>query len=671
MPTSRHPLGVLPAPHPNAPRGAAQDPKLSSNAKHSSHHHHHVHAPSDLDAKDRLKKAVNDAHEERRKRTEAEGNAEGWKAEVEKLRSDLEKAKAKLSRRDETIRNLSENKPQPSSSGTGELEKKLADLVKMHSASKAKYSGQLETLREENTTLQKSLQTLQSTHTSEASAHASLRREHTLATAEIAILKREVESLRASLRQIRAAEGEERKERREFEEERMGWRLERGKLEREVKRAVEEGERKARSLEKEVESLQEEVQVIGPLVDDNFRLGELLDAATVAYCALHRGTVAKSEHEKLQMRYLSERLEVQKWRSRAEKLDHKIAGQKDEIKDLKERMRSTEKERRMLEGAMAELTADRRSLREDLAATIASLASGSADFSIEPLEAVDARPVLKHTLKHLSLTTHHFVGQINSLISDNAALSAELASTTSSLSTSRATLIETKRELADLRDRHAALESVHAPCEGVRRDLASVRQESEERQQAVDELEEEVRRMEKRLKESGEMVKKANEIVARSKSAKEALEEEVQHLRDAYVAASKYEGLYENLQEEHGMILAREEAAIEEAEHLGRQNAELLGHTNGVQKISYVEGVRREMAQVKQELATTRHLLNTANDRAQILEAEIAAYKGVGEDMGLGIGGSMRTKVVRRQPEGGRLTVSRAGRSVSGPSGRA
>lgn len=39
--------------------------------------------------------------------------------------------------------------------------------------------------------------------------------------------------------------------------------------------------------------------------------------------------------------------------------------------------------------------------------------------------------------------------------------------------------------------------------------------------------------------------------------------------------------------------------ALEDADRLGMQNAELIGHGNGGQKISYVEGLRREMAMVK------------------------------------------------------------------------
>jgi hypothetical protein len=98
------------------------------------------------------------------------------------------------------------------------------------------------------------------------------------------------------------------------------------------------------------------------------------------------------------------------------------------------------------------------------------------------------------------------------------------------------------------------------------------------------------------------------------------------------------------------------------------QNAKLLGHTNGSQRIGYVDNVRRDMVLCKhvgrhclqvcansQELASTRHLLNNANDRIRALVNEISAYRTISPDLGLG---QSRTRVVRRQPEGSHLTAS-------------
>lgn len=151
-------------------------------------------------------------------------------------------------------------------------------------------------------------------------------------------------------------------------------------------------------------------------------------------------------------------------------------------------------------------------------------------------------------------------------------------------------------------------------------------------------------------------------------------------MRDAVDEARRYEDLYNDLLETHRLLESREVVAVEEAERVAAQNAELVG---GVQRISYVETVRRETAVVKQvstsdhveiisadersqELVSTRMMLNTANGRITELTNEVEAYKTID-----GLSASTRMRVVRRQPEGsGVLRTSRSTgglRSVSGP----
>ena len=69
-----------------------------------------------------------------------------------------------------------------------------------------------------------------------------------------------------------------------------------------------------------------------------------------------------------------------------------------------------------------------------------------------------------------------------------------------------------------------------------------------------------------------------------------------ERLREALDEAQKYEDMYISLLDTHRELVERESLVTEEAERLGAQNAELIGHSNGDQKINYVEGVRREMA---------------------------------------------------------------------------
>jgi hypothetical protein len=63
--------------------------------------------------------------------------------------------------------------------------------------------------------------------------------------------------------------------------------------------------------------------------------------------------------------------------------------------------------------------------------------------------------------------------------------------------------------------------------------------------------------------------------------------------------AEGYKTAYYALAAEIDDVLARNVLAEEEAERLGKLNAEILGHHNPAQKIMYVESIRRELAETK------------------------------------------------------------------------
>ena len=69
----------------------------------------------------------------------------------------------------------------------------------------------------------------------------------------------------------------------------------------------------------------------------------------------------------------------------------------------------------------------------------------------------------------------------------------------------------------------------------------------------------------------------------------------------------------------------------------------------------------------RQELVSARQMLNKANEKVMALTEAVESYRSISKD--LGMGGSTRTRVVRRAPEGSWLAKSArvSGRSVSGP----
>ncbi|WVW86408.1 hypothetical protein I302_108454 [Kwoniella bestiolae CBS 10118] len=653
------------------------------------------------DAEYHLRKAQSNIHEEKRKRAEAEGSAEGWKRdlnlskkEVESLRKDLERAKAKITRRDETIKSL-ESKATTIESPNTELEKKLKDLVERHHSSKAKYHTQISALQLENKTIKDLL-------TTRAGEIEDLQAKQHVLEAENRHLATQVETLKSNtveqnhLNHISSSTA--RKEIREHENERTEWKVEKHRLERHftrlegemeilkstISRDKQREERsnskkgelnvKNRELEEAVQDLREDLKELNEVQAEKERLECLLQAASTSYRVLYRDSVLKDRYHQLQVRLFESQSDACLWQEKAERLERKVHFHKEIIRDLQDQLKISKEERKMLKKAAEDLSQDRHTLREELSSFATCYTPSEV---IQPLQPLPILPAMDIATTHNNLSTSHLTYQLNTVRQEHSDLLQEYEKTRESLVSSSTTLNALQRSFAELKSSHQSLEEEHGPCSGMiaelQLDLTNTRSEIAELTQEVKVACEERDTSNKQAKDDREALKRANDSVMRSKMAEEALDEEVKHLQEAYTEAAKYEDLYHDLKEQYDILEAREAAAVDEAERLGLENAELVGHNNEGQKINYVEGVRREMVLLKQELASTRHLLNVSNDKIVKLEHEIQAYTSIdlhSNQMGLGM---LRTKVTRRQPENGRLTVSRnaigagKGRSVSGP----
>ncbi|WWD03912.1 hypothetical protein V865_001970 [Kwoniella europaea PYCC6329] len=642
-----------------------------------------------------LKKARSEVYDEKRKRAEAEGSAEGWrkdlemsKKEVESLKKDLERAKAKISRRDEMIKSL-ENNPASGLSPNAELERKLKDLVERHRVSKDKSQKQISSLQSESQSLQHTL----SERTDELKI---LKDQNSVLEVENRQLTQHIESLKQASTDHALKVNTNRKETREYENERTIWKIEKHRLERHVSRLEgeldnlkstisrekqkeervvmreEELKMSNQDLQQVVANLREEVKEFDEVREENDRLQRLLEATSISYRLLYRGSVTKEKYQQLEGKWVETSTNALRWQEKAERLEGKLNRNREIIRDLQEQLKISKDERKLLSSMVQDMLQDRHNLRDELSSFIRSYSS--SDSSV-PLDQLPFLPVLDMAMTHNQLSTSHLINQLTSLRQEHTDLLKEYETTRESLVSSSTTLTALQRSYAELKSLHQALEESHTPCSGLlanlQLDLTTFRDEVVRLREEVKIAHEEMDKSNKQSRDDREALKRANEVVMRSKMAEEALDEEVKHLQEAYYESSKYEELYHELKEQYEILESREQAAVDEAERLGLENAELVGHNNEGQKINYVEGVRREMVMIKQELASTRHLLNISNDKIIKLENEIQAYKSIDPiDSGLnGIGlGSSRTKVMRRQPENGRLTVSRSKpRSVSGP----
>ncbi|SNX84705.1 uncharacterized protein MEPE_03414 [Melanopsichium pennsylvanicum] len=93
--------------------------------------------------------------------------------------------------------------------------------------------------------------------------------------------------------------------------------------------------------------------------------------------------------------------------------------------------------------------------------------------------------------------------------------------------------------------------------------------------------------------------------------------------------ALHFEALYHELAHEMKHLIERNALAEEEKATLSALNSELLSHNNPMQKIMYMDRVRHELDDVKQENLSLRLQLERMEEENQMLGKELRAYKAV------------------------------------------
>ncbi|KAJ7647406.1 hypothetical protein FB45DRAFT_734139 [Roridomyces roridus] len=112
------------------------------------------------------------------------------------------------------------------------------------------------------------------------------------------------------------------------------------------------------------------------------------------------------------------------------------------------------------------------------------------------------------------------------------------------------------------------------------------------------------------------------ETVKRNRMTEDGLRAEIQ-LADS----EQFQSAYYSLSDEVNALIARNELAEVEAQHLSKFNAEILGHHNPAQRIMYVDRIRRELAESKQKYTVTAVELETSTARNTELLRELDMYK--------------------------------------------
>ena len=350
-------------------------------------------------------------------------------------------------------------------------------------------------------------------------------------------------------------------------------------------------------------------------------LEEMLEMATLAYQHLYARTVSRTEYERMQEELREEGSKRLIAEGRTHALEADFQSMREKRNELRERLKLCEDERRRTSQTVDDLLVERRHSQTDMVSTGQHIA---VDELLFDASSSPDRRLLGLTLTHVALATSHLHHQLIVLSSENDDSRSNLKSTSSALSTAQTDLSTLRSQLLHLQSIHSALETAHSTCAGtitqLRADRTQATHSLDSSKRFLEEAKLDLRRVEEKARVDRESLKRANDGAMRWKYAETALEEEIalfvsfpaptswstdeNRLRHAVDDARRFEELYNELLGSHRLLESREAIAIEEAERVVAQNADLIGGSNGngsgLQRISYVEAVRQEMAIVKQ-----------------------------------------------------------------------
>ncbi|EKM54596.1 uncharacterized protein PHACADRAFT_210395 [Phanerochaete carnosa HHB-10118-sp] len=135
--------------------------------------------------------------------------------------------------------------------------------------------------------------------------------------------------------------------------------------------------------------------------------------------------------------------------------------------------------------------------------------------------------------------------------------------------------------------------------------------------------------LEQAMRREKDACERLTTTLQQSKAAEDALSAEVDQLSRELAEAEKYEQAYNGLVDEVDALVRRNALAEDEAQRLSRFNAEILGHHNPAQRIQYVDRIRSELHDTKQDLlmmTKDRDAFAAENDD---LIRELQLYKSV------------------------------------------
>ncbi|EPT04511.1 hypothetical protein FOMPIDRAFT_1027782 [Fomitopsis schrenkii] len=131
------------------------------------------------------------------------------------------------------------------------------------------------------------------------------------------------------------------------------------------------------------------------------------------------------------------------------------------------------------------------------------------------------------------------------------------------------------------------------------------------------------------LQKEKDAARRLANTVQQHRAAEDALRDEMDQMSAELADAERYREAYGQLVEEVDALVARNALAEEEASKLSKFNAEIVGHNNPAQRIMYVDRIRRELHETKQQLLMLTRDRDATQVQNEDLQHELDLYKSV------------------------------------------
>ncbi|KIK67066.1 hypothetical protein GYMLUDRAFT_216977 [Collybiopsis luxurians FD-317 M1] len=345
----------------------------------------------------------------------------------------------------------------------------------------------------------------------------------------------------------------------------------------------------------------------------------MLSRVSEQFSMLASNTVPKTSYERFRFENAALQLQVARY-------SRKLGNTEGQVSELANLIRQSQEENQLLRRSMIDMEQELSCSHEYLALKTVQPPVLSTDFTLDDAVAgighdQDSfkKEAARITTENLHLEAELYRLQHQHLLAAYAEAETELQE--SAAIASKLPEVEEQRDMVQelLQATTVSLENLKRSSETLKRQVSELETKLKADSQKADDT----------LKKEQEAVHRLTITTQKLRMAEDGLRAENEQLTAELTDAERFQEAYYSLSEELEGLLARNALAEDEAQRLSKANAEILGHRNPAQRIMYVERIRNELAEARQNLLISTRTVEAMTTHNQDLQTELDMYKSV------------------------------------------